>query len=58
MRKEYTEQELEMIDELYDEQMSLAGIAESVNDIFHNGDKVRTTKSIEYAIDLIYSKNL
>lgn len=50
----FSDEELELIDELYDEQMTYEGIAESCNELFHNNQNIRTINSIKYAIKKIY----
>lgn len=50
----FSQEELDLVDELYDEQMTYKGIAESCNELFHNKKNIRTIDSIKYAIKKIY----
>ncbi len=50
----FSQEELDLVDELYDEQMTYKGIAESCNQLFHNNKNIRTIDSIKYAIKKIY----
>ena len=52
---QYSYDELEFIDRKYDEQLTYKEIAEQCNQQFHNGQTIRTVKSIDYALDKIYS---
>ena len=54
MKIRYTSEELEVIDQLYVEQFPYKDIAEEVNKNIHGGKSVRTTRSIEYALNMMY----
>ena len=52
--KKYTYYEFEMIDHMYNEQFTYQSIADSCNHSFHNDEKVRTVRSISYAVKKLY----
>ncbi|KAF6565314.1 hypothetical protein G9G63_09140 [Paenibacillus sp. EKM202P] len=51
----FYQEEVEDIDRLYDEQIPLRIIADTVNEDFHDGKNVRNVKSISYAIYKFYN---
>ena len=50
----YSYYEFELIDRMYDEQYAYQVIADACNRIFHDGEKVRTIRSISYAVKTIF----
>ncbi|MDR6779509.1 hypothetical protein J2W98_003789 [Paenibacillus peoriae] len=51
----FYQEEVEDIDRLYDEQIPLRIIADTVNEDFHDGKNARNAKSISYAIHKFYN---
>jgi hypothetical protein len=47
----FYQEEVDDIDRLYEEQIPLRLIADTVNEDFHDGKNVRNAKSISYAVN-------
>lgn len=50
MRVAYTFPEVETMNADYEEQVPLSVIAENINREFHNGQQIRSAKSVSYVI--------
>jgi hypothetical protein len=54
-RISYTFDEVELIDQMYDDGNTYKEIAITCNNDFHNGEEVRNENSVYYIIDQIYN---
>lgn len=53
----YWQEEVEAIDRMYDEQVPIPVIVETVNADYHEGDPIRSKNSVYYVIRKRYSED-
>ena len=56
--KKWTLDEYEMLDEMYDDQVTYVNIVERLNDVFHEGNLIRTLSSVNHAINRLYNTDI
>ena len=54
MSEKWSWEELEFLEEGYDEQETYQHIADKLNGIFHEGRPVRTVNSISYGLTIVF----
>jgi hypothetical protein len=56
--KKWTLDEYEILDEMYDDQVTYANIVEILNKNFHEGKLIRTLSSVNHAINRLYNTDI